>query len=238
MPADGEQASYYDPPGLPFAQQRSELRAQAGRAIGERLDTTPGLWRLCSPPDKPMQLYIGDGFLTGDECRALCTQIDLGSYPSPLFEKEKFDGVRTSYSCNLNVYDPLIAAVDTRIAALLGIDRSHGEPLQGQRYETGQCFRAHNDFFYVDQPYWADYEPHGGQRTWTAMIYLAEPEAGGGTAFPLIGLMVEPKLGRILVWNNMALDGSPNGWTLHEGCEVAAGTKYIVTRWYRERPFV
>lgn len=238
MPADAEPLSYYDPPALPFARQKSALREQAGQAIGATLDSTPGLWRLCSAPEKPVQLYILDNFLSPDECRAMCAQIDAGSYPSPLFEKEKFDGVRTSYSCNLNVYDPLIAAVETRIAALLGIDRTHGEPLQGQRYAPGQCFRAHNDFFYIDQPYWAGYEPHGGQRTWTAMIYLAEPEASGGTAFPLLGLTVEPKLGRILVWNNMALDGSPNGWTLHEGCEVAAGTKYIVTKWYRERPFV
>lgn len=238
MPADGEPQPYYDPPALPFAEQRSELRAAAGRAVGETLDCTPGVWRLGSPARQPVQLYVRDAFLDPDECRAMCAQIDSGSFPSPLFEKEKFEGVRTSYSCNLNVYDPLIAEVETRIADLLGIERSHGEPLQGQRYAVGQCFREHNDFFYVDQPYWADYEPHGGQRTWTAMIYLAEPLAGGGTAFPLLDLLVEPKLGRILVWNNMAADGSPNGWTLHEGCEVVAGTKYIVTKWYRERPFV
>ena len=238
MPADGEPPPYYDPPGLPFAQQKSAVRAAAGRAAGEQLDRTAGLWRLGAAPDKAIQLYIGDGFLTPEQCRDLCAQIDRGSFPSALFEKEKFEGVRTSYSCNLDVYDPLIAEVETRIAAMLGIEKSHGEPLQGQRYAAGQCFRAHNDFFYIDQPYWAEYEPHGGQRTWTAMIYLAEPESGGGTAFPLLDLAVQPKLGRILVWNNMAVDGSPNGWTLHEGCEVVAGSKYIVTKWFRERPFV
>jgi prolyl 4-hydroxylase len=36
----------------------------------------------------------------------------------------------------------------------------------------------------------------------------------------------------------MALDGSPNPWTLHEGMPVDRGTKYIVTKWYRERQFV
>jgi prolyl 4-hydroxylase len=70
------------------------------------------------------------------------------------------------------------------------------------------------------------------------MIYLNEPEAGGATRFKLLDFEVEPKLGRILVWNNMALDGSPNPWTMHEGTAVEAGTKYIVTKWYRERPFV
>ena len=34
----------------------------------------------------------------------------------------------------------------------------------------------------------------------------------------------------------MALDGSPNPWTIHEGMPVESGSKYIVTKWYRERP--
>jgi prolyl 4-hydroxylase len=42
----------------------------------------------------------------------------------------------------------------------------------------------------------------------------------------------------MVIWNNMALDGSPNPWTTHEGQPVEAGMKYIVTKWYRERTFV
>ena len=156
-----------------------------------------------------MQLYVGENFLNPEECAQLCEKIDSGSYPSPLYDKDKYEDVRTSHSCNLDVYDPLVADVETRIANLLGIDRVHGEPLQGQRYEVGQCFKEHADFFYIDQPYWADYEPHGGQRTWTAMIYLNEPEAGGATAFKLLGVAIEPRLGRILIWNNMASTAAP-----------------------------
>jgi len=235
--ADGEPPPYYEPP-TPFAQQRSDLRAGVGRRIGERLDATTGLWRLCSNARQPIQLYIGDGFLSGETCRQMCEKIDEGSFPSPLYEKEKHKDVRTSYSCNLDAHDPLIVDVDNRIATLLGMDRIHGEPLQGQRYEEGQRFKEHADFFYIDQPYWAEYETHGGQRTWTAMIFLNEPQAGGSTHFKLLKLGIAPRLGRILIWNNMALDGSPNPWTLHEGSPVERGTKYIVTKWYRERQFV
>ncbi|HEV2595996.1 MAG TPA: 2OG-Fe(II) oxygenase [Sphingomicrobium sp.] len=235
--ADTQHPLYYEGP-TPFAQQRSDLRAGIGRRIGKNLDATPGLWRLCWNEEQSIQLYVGDNFLDAETCQGLCATIDEGSYPSPLYDKEKFEGVRTSYSCNLDVYDPLIAQVETRIADLLGMDKAHGEPLQGQRYEEGQRFREHADFFYIDQPYWADYEPHGGQRTWTAMVYLNAPGAGGTTRFKLLDFMVEPKLGRILVWNNMAVDGSPNPWTLHEGMPVEQGSKYIVTKWYRERIFV
>lgn len=236
--ADGDSPAYYDPPTMPFAQQRSDARAATGAKVADRLNTTPGVWRLSCSRERPVQLYVQEHFLSADECRQLREKIDQGCYPSPLYEKDKYEGVRTSQSCNLDVYDPIVAQVETRIADLLGIDRSWGEPLQGQRYEVGQCFKQHADFFYIDQPYWAEYEPHGGQRTWTAMIYLNEPGAGGATAFNFLDLEVEPRLGRILIWNNMAEDGSPNPWTMHEGQPVEDGVKYIVTKWYRERTFV
>ena len=236
--SDADPPPFYDPPTIPFAQQRSELRAAVGRSVGEKLDWTRGTWRLGCSPERPVQLYIRDNFLSAEECRQLCERIDSGVFPSPLYEKDKYEGVRTSHSCNLDVYDPVVAEVETRIADMLGIDRSWGEPLQGQRYEVGQEFKEHADFFYVDQPYWAEYEPHGGQRTWTAMIYLNKPARGGATGFTYLDLSIEPCLGRILIWNNMAADGSPNPWTMHEGKPVEGGVKYIVTKWYRERTFV
>jgi prolyl 4-hydroxylase len=225
-------------PTIPFAEQRSDLRAGIGRRIGETLDGTPRLWRLCSSPRQPVQLYIGDAFLDPETCRQMCARIDEGSYPSPLYEKEKHEDVRTSYSCDLDNHHPLVSDINERIAALLGMDPAQGEPLQGQRYQVSQEFKHHSDFFYIDQPYWAEYEPHGGQRTWTAMIYLNMVERGGATAFRYLDLAVTPLIGRLLIWNNMALDGSPNPWTEHAGMPVEAGTKYIVTKWYRERTFV
>jgi prolyl 4-hydroxylase len=225
-------------PTIPFAEQRSDLRAGIGRRVGENLDNTPGLWRLTSSPSRPVQLYVRGNFLSPEECAALCLQIDSNTYPSPLYDKEKYQDVRTSYSCDLDNHDPLVSEINARIAALLGMDPVQGEPLQGQRYQVSQEFKHHSDFFYIDQPYWAEYEPHGGQRTWTAMIYLNMVERGGATAFRYLDLAVTPLIGRLLIWNNMALDGSPNPWTEHAGMPVEAGTKYIVTKWYRERTFV
>jgi prolyl 4-hydroxylase len=120
---------------------------------------------------------------------------------------------------------------------LLGIDRSFGEPLQGQRYEPGQRFKEHADFFYIDQPYWPEYETHGGQRTWTAMIFLNQPEAGGQTYFPKANVRVTPRTGNLLLWNNMDAFGQPNPHSLHTGMPVEEGIKYVITKWYRERPW-
>ena len=116
---------------------RDCARRSAARWRQARLDGGP--LAILSSTVRPVQLYIGETFLNPDECRQLREKIDAGSYPSPLYEKDKYEDVRTSYSCNLDVHDPLIAEVDTRIAKLLGIDRAHGEPLQGQRYEVANA---------------------------------------------------------------------------------------------------
>jgi prolyl 4-hydroxylase len=69
------------------------------------------------------------------------------------------------------------------------------------------------------------------------MIYLNEPEAGGATRFVEIDKMVNPETGKLLAWNNRTPDGGVNGATLHHGMKVRAGTKYIITKWFRERPW-
>lgn len=236
--SEADPPKFYDPPPERFANQQSDLRAGFGRAVGDRLDSTLGLWRLASPPQKRVQLYVANNFLSAETCRQLCDRIDADSHPSPLYEKEKHEGVRTSYTCSFRTDDPLAGEVDARISSLLGLNPTFGEPLQGQRYHVGQRFKEHADFFYIDQPYWPVYEPRGGQRTWTAMVYLNRPEKGGATTFRHLNLALEPFAGRLIAWNNTADDGRPNPWTMHAGEPVEAGTKYILTKWYRERPYV
>ncbi len=132
---------------------------------------------------------------------------------------------------------PDVQPIDERIARFLGIAPENGETMQGQRYAPGQQFRAHHDYFHEGQSYWQAMKAQGGQRTWTAMIYLNPVAEGGATWFPEAGMRVAPKRGMLLAWNNMRLDGSPNPSTLHEGMPVVRGVKYIVTKWFRERPW-
>jgi prolyl 4-hydroxylase len=70
------------------------------------------------------------------------------------------------------------------------------------------------------------------------MIYLSDVESGGETHFPHCGFMVPPREGTILLWNNMDEEGAPNRNSLHAALPVTAGTKYVVTRWYRERAWM
>ena len=209
------------------------VAADAG--VAARLAATGGIQRV---PTKELELFILRDFLNPDECSALCTLIDERRRPSTIADDQGIANFRTSETCDLDRRHPLVAEVRERLSGLTGIPVSHGEPLQGQRYAPGQEFRPHTDSF---NPGGADYYLHCaevGQRSWTAMIYLNEPDDGGATRFKTIGKTIQPEAGKLLAWNNLLPDGSPNPATLHQGMRVRRGTKYILTQWYRERPLI
>ena len=209
----------------------SRLRAAVGEAVAARLDAAPGVQRH---PVDGIQFYTRPDYLAAADCARLVAMIDSRRRPSTLLSDSSGPEFRTSESCDMDRGSDEVRPVDEGLAALLGLDPAQGETMQGQRYAPGQQFKAHHDFFHEAQSYWPRMKATGGQRTWTAMIYLNEVEEGGATWFPLAGIRIAPKRGLLLAWNNMAADGSPNEATLHEGMAVASGTKYIVTKWFRE----
>ena len=211
-----------------------EYRAALGDYVRNRLSRTPNAFRL---PVREADLFVVRDFLTADECRGLIGIIDANRVPSGVLSDTPDPTYRTSESCNFDRANPLIAAVESKISALMGIQPELGETMQGQRYAVGQEFKPHHDFFYTDQNYYKHEARTGGQRTWTAMIFLNEPEAGGQTAFPEINVKITPRAGNLFTWNNMDVAGEPNRFTLHQGMPVVAGVKYIITKWYRERPW-
>ena len=187
-------------------------------------------------PNPKLDLFIVRNFLDSKACAAIIDRIDLNRRPSTIADDSGIENYRTSKTCDLDPADPVVAEIDGKICDLLGIAPGHGELIQGQRYSVGQEFRAHTDTF---NPGGYDYYVHtaeGGQRTWTAMLYLNVPEDGGGTRFKAIGKTVQPETGKLLAWNNLEEDGRPNDSTIHQGMKVRRGTKYIITKWFRERP--
>jgi len=186
-------------------------------------------------PRRELELYIKRDFLTADVCDALIERIDRERRPSTLADDAGDAAFRTSETCDLARTDSIVADVEARIAAFLELDPIYGEPLQGQRYAVGQEFKAHTDYFEPLGPDFARYCAESGNRTWTAMIYLNEPAAGGATRFLAIDKIIRPETGKLLAWNNRTADGALNPATMHHGMKVRSGTKYIVTKWFRER---
>ena len=207
---------------------------EAAEAVRRRFSDVPGLFKVPAPG---VEMYVLRDFLTDKECSALVALIDEGREPSRLLAHTGDPEFRTSESCNLDPAHPGVRAVERKIAQVIGLDPACGETIQGQRYAVGQQFKPHHDFFHTDQAYWPEMERSGGQRTWTAMVFLNAPEAGGQTAFPDAGIKVAPRPGNLLAWNNLDAKGEPNPYTLHQGCPVMAGAKYVITKWFRERPW-
>lgn len=204
----------------------------AGASLAARLAAEPGLQRV---PTRELELFIVRGFLDPATCAVLIERIDERRRPSEIADDVGIASFRTSETCDLDWRDPIVAGVDRKIAALLGLPLDASEPIQGQRYAPGQEFKAHTDTF---EPGGYDFFVHTaetGQRTWTAMIYLNEPENGGATRFKTIGKTIQPETGKLVAWNNLLPDGRPNPATLHQGMKVRRGTKYIITKWFRER---
>lgn len=209
-------------------------RSDSAAQVRDQIICYPDTLRM---PSNHLELYIVRDFLPLDACAALIALIDANRVPSPVVSDDPVPAYRTSDTCYLYPGPDAVAAVEMKLDRLTGLAPVYGEALQGQRYAVGQEFKPHHDFFDTDQLYWQEQVVMGGQRTWSAMTFLNEPEAGGCTNFSSAGLMIAPKAGNLVIWNNMDAFGAPNIDSLHQGMPVERGVKYVLTKWYRERPW-
>ncbi|HKX76915.1 MAG TPA: 2OG-Fe(II) oxygenase [Novosphingobium sp.] len=206
--------------------------AKLGNIVRERLSGDPSLYRM---PADAAELYAVADFLSEDECTRVIALIDEVARPSEVFEEVYQHLYRTSYSGDVPRGDSCVRMIERRICDLVGIDPAWGESVQGQRYWPGQEFKQHCDWFDTGSQYWKREVARGGQRSWTAMVFLNDVEQGGETEFPKLGINITPQRGALLLWNNALPDGEPNGATLHAALPVKAGVKYVITKWFRTR---
>ena len=208
--------------------------ANPGDTSSAQIMAFTGIRRVPSPR---IELFDRPAFLPPALCAELVALIERQRRPSEIADANGDSSFRTSETCDLSDEEPAVQDLETRLFALNAIDLAHGEPVQGQRYTVGQEFKAHTDYF---EPGGQDFEKFcsvAGQRTWTFMVYLNEVEAGGATRFKVIDKMFKPETGKLVCWNNHRADGTLNAATLHHGMKVRKGMKYVITKWYRERPW-
>ena len=131
---------------------------------------------------------------------------------------------------------PALMGFCLKLSVLLRLPMSHAERPVVLNYQPGQEFKPHRDAFDIDNAS-SELEAHGGQRLFTAIVYLNRPEAGGATSFPEIKASVAPETGRLLVFaNTMAGQRAATPLALHAGEPVTAGEKWATTFWWREGP--
>jgi prolyl 4-hydroxylase len=208
--------------------------ARLGAAVRARLDADPAVHRVAI--DRA-DIYTVGGFLGAEECAHLIEMIDHVAQPSRTYDPDNPLPYRTSHSGDVDAQDSFVRMVNRRLSDLLGIDERWGEAVQGQRYHPGQEFKEHFDWFDTAAAYWPKERDSGGQRSWTAMAYLNDLPEGGATTFSRLGLSVQPQAGALLIWNNALSDGTPNPDVSHAAQPVIDGVKYVITKWFRTRPW-
>ncbi|CAI5967289.1 unnamed protein product [Closterium sp. NIES-64] len=128
--------------------------------------------------------FLYSGFLSHDECDHLITlardKVSRSSVADNESGKSVLSEIRTSSGTFLNKYqDDIVKRIEERIAAWTFLPKEHGEAIQILKYEIGQKYEAHFDYFFDSVN-----TQMGGHRVATVLMYLTTVEAGGETVFP------------------------------------------------------
>lgn len=146
--------------------------------------------------------------------------------------------------------DPVVQAVEHRIARLSRLPIEHQENFLMIQYHKGGINKQHHDPLAV-----------------TVVIHLQDPEGGGleggETWFPQgialdasgeeaaegspesqcdcagekrSGVSVKPRKGTAVMFHSTNADGTSDGRGLHAGCDVVAGTKWTAIKWIKKTP--
>jgi prolyl 4-hydroxylase len=190
---------------------------------------------------KPL-ITVLDNVLTPEECEELMrrseaklqrnTTVDPNSDARIVIKDRTSDGTFWQKG-----QDEFITRLDRRMMLLTRHPVAHFEGLQVMRYQPGGEYKAHHDYFPLEQKGAAAHMARGGQRVATLLMYLQPPEEGGETEFPDVGVTVVPKQGSAVYFEYMDDKGRYDPLTLHAGLPVLKGTKWIATRWIRQGPF-
>ncbi|GKS75650.1 2OG-Fe(II) oxygenase [Acidovorax sp. SUPP950] len=129
----------------------------------------------------------------------------------------------------------VVRLLEERIAKLVNWPLENGEGLQVLHYRPGAEYKPHYDYFDPAEPGTPTILRRGGQRVATLVIYLNNPDKGGGTTFPDVHLEIAPRQGNAVFFSYER--PHPSTRTLHGGAPVIAGEKWIATKWLRERKF-
>ncbi|XP_058076239.1 probable prolyl 4-hydroxylase 4 isoform X2 [Magnolia sinica] len=161
-----------------------------------------------------------------------------------------YEGFLTDEECDHMIsIDMVVARIEDKIAAWTFLPVENGEDIQVLRYEHGQKYDPHYDYF-SDKVNIV----RGGHRIATVLMYLSNVTKGGETVFPSAegesphkdedlsecarkGIAVKPKRGNALLFFNLKANGTPDPLSLHAGCPVIEGEKWSATKWIHVSSF-
>jgi len=221
---------------------RSRLGSPAvPHAIEHFVDGGDGQYRkVFTTGEGNLQITVFDGFIRPHEMATLKAltehRLERSAVVGPNFTNQTA-GSRTSTGAFLDVgCHPDVAALEARIAHVMGVPVNHGESFQVLHYGHTEEYQPHYDFF---EPATEEEKRNlegPGNRMATWLFYLNDVEQGGATYFPKLDLAIHPRPGQALLFSYLGADGKLDYRSEHAGLPVTRGDKWIATKWVRQRP--
>jgi len=182
--------------------------------------------------------FLFHNFITPEECQTI---IELGqrNISKSLVVSDKGTGVESKARTSNGVFlvgafmtkSPLLRYMEKKIAQWTQIPVENGEAFYLLKYEEGQQYKAHNDWF-PDEKIKDDVQ---GNRMATVLIYLQPATEGGNTVFPNTNIRVSPKAGDALLFYDLTPTGEGDTNSFHAGEPVIKGSKWALTKWIRQK---
>ena len=184
-----------------------------------------------------MQEY--ENFVTSAECQKIISLID--NYVKELNIKNYISALPLILPDEK--LNQILAKLKKEISNIASSPMTNLEPILATIYPVNSEYKEHHDSFYIEENSFYTKEmyecnmSHGGQRTKTALLYLNHDFEGGQTEFPKHNLSINPKAGKLVLWDNVDHDNQVNKDMVHAAKVVTKGTKYVLVVYIREKEY-
>ncbi|CAH1785607.1 unnamed protein product, partial [Owenia fusiformis] len=180
-----------------------------------------------------------------DEEVALLKQLSLPNLDRARVGDDEFSDIRISQvSWIADEDDPRVSRLTRRIKHVTGLETEtdnillpNAEDFQVLNYGMGGHYEVHFDFNKEDEG-GGNISEHirlSGDRLATFLFYLNDVEAGGATVFPRAKVRVPPVKNAAAFWFNCKRSGEFDYRSLHAGCPVIVGQKWVANKWILEK---
>ena len=199
---------------------------------GNKIKTEDREINIIARFEEPLVVVLGS-VLDDEECETLIQLSKDLLQRSKIGSTKEVSDIRTSSGAFLtNVKSNILARVEKRVSAIMGIPIEHGEGLHILNYKPGQEYKEHLDYFTPTS------KAAKNNRISTLVLYLNDVEEGGTTFFPKLNLTVCPQKGMAVYFEYFYNDPILNELTLHAGTPVVKGEKWIATQWMRRQKVI
>lgn len=153
----------------------------------------------------------------------------------PVTGRQQKNSIRNNESTNFSVAMPsvFLSIVIMFLSRFAGESPENAEYPMIMKYTAGTKFSAHVDYLSESQIKSNLAENEMGQRVKTLLLYLNDDFDGGETAFINQNIVIPPKKGSVLTFDNVS-NGVPNKNSKHEGRVVTNKEKWLLSIWFRE----